>query len=85
MFYSRISTEDKPRLIAPYENGDDCPCLAESLNNKRTTANTNVQQYVNDGRIESPRGDYRGRKMTRKWLSQSAQFWKKQRIHIGEN
>ena len=64
MPYSRISAEYKQRLIAAYENGDDYRHLAELLNITRTTAYAIVRRFVNDGRIERPRGGFRGRKMT---------------------
>ena len=62
MPYTRISAEDKRRLIAAYENNEDYRHLAEMLN--IATAYSIVRRYNEDGRIERPRGGFRGRKMT---------------------
>lgn len=64
MPYSRISRDDKERLIATYENGNDYQELARVMNVRRTTAYSIIRRYVVSGEVERPRGGFRWRKMS---------------------
>ena len=64
MPYSRISRDDKERLITAYENGNDYQELARAMNIRRTTAYSIIRRYIVSGEVERPRGGFRGRKMS---------------------